>query len=346
MRVKGSGIFYIPIIAVIFILSASNLYAQRKPGHQKYYGLVIGNADYVQKQLSIPDIRFSATGFANAIKEICRPRLVQSDVHHVLTGKRMLNAIKDFVKKVELQSGNKTGFIYYCGHGVANLSGSLYFIPGDLNVSLEDTSFGYLAQTLISIDEIKKIIVEAQLEKVTDTSTRFIILADCCSNEAASKWYNGISFHFDGNTETTITYNDSFVKNIENVNSDLRATADLSFDTTGHIVIPPMDTFKGPAINESGFVGELIRSGVFEAYNNKIYYSSAMGEETEMVESPLTKGNPSNYKVGPICRRTLMYFLMAKKNSFSGYLESLTDRGFDTISLPVISNPSRNTGVR
>ncbi len=253
----------------------------------------------------------------------------------------MLDAIKSFVDFVENQkTEQRIGIIYYCGHGMANLAGSMYFVPGDIDCKVQDTTFEYLSNQLLNVDEIKKIIIEAQ-EKDNGTSS-YVILGDCCSSQASSKWYEGIKFSFMGDSMGVISYDSSFLS--KKINSGLLRSAeltvdDLKNDTPKH----QPDTLVASGINEFDFIPELIRSITFTKNGNLIYYSSPMGVVTEMVDYPLNKDNPDNYDVGPICRRTTLFFSKKENTDLINYFMKLKDPDFDRKTKPALLNASRNS---
>ena len=306
--------------------------------------LAIGNAWYKSPELfdSYPDINFSADAFLSCFKGAGSPCIMQAAENKFLSKEKMLEVIGNFIAFVEKQPGvQNIGIIYYCGHGLANLSGSMYFIPGDIDVKIEDTTFEFLSQKLMNVDEINTMIIHAQGDS---SRSRYIILADCCSNQEPSKWYNGITYHFLNKQEGTVTYDSAFLSGLNDRNSSFRASALATFDSAGNITVPPIDSSK-PTINEFGFIQELIRAQTMEKSGNLAYYSSAMGTTIDMIASPYA--NPKKYEVGPICRRTLMFFKngavkLTDTRMFNDFLLKLTDPAFDTKTSPALLNRSRN----
>jgi hypothetical protein len=306
--------------------------------------LAIGNADYKHQELflSDADINFSATAFLNCFKGFSTPCIMQSGANKFLSKEKMLTAIRSFVDFVEHQQGSQNiGIIYYCGHGLANLSGSMYFVPGDIDVRTEDTTFEFLSQKLLNVDEINQIIIHAQND---GSGSRYIILGDCCSDQAPSKWYKGITFNFLNAQEGTVTYDSAFLANRNALNSTLSASANATFDSFGNITVLPIDSTK-PVVNEFNFISELIRSTTMNKNGNLAYYSSEMGTTTEMVASPYN--NLDNAAVGPLCRRTLLFFKngtlkLSDTGILNDYLSKLTDKTFDKKTSPALLDRSRN----
>ncbi|MCW3108955.1 MAG: hypothetical protein JWQ09_3461 [Segetibacter sp.] len=131
-----------------------------------------------------------------------------------------------------------------------------------------------------------------------------------------------------------------------NTNSVLGASAQLSFDSAGNMVIPKVDSTFGPVLNQVPDIGELIRSTTFLKYGNQVYYSSKIGEPAELSDCPRTVRNSNYYQAGPMCRRTLLYFHNNKVLSLASFFNKLTDKNFDRETSPIELNPSRNAKLK
>lgn len=329
------------LVMVLFAVSFLNAQSTK----QTLSVLAIGNGHYVQSKWTMPEINFSASSFLNSFKNYSTPCLLQSSEKRILTKAIILDVIQSFVDVVQNKEGElNLGIIYYCGHGIASLQGSLYFIPGDLEMNTDDTTVTALSEQLLNIDEIKKIIVKAQMGAQGSKQSRYFILGDCCSNQVSSKWYEGISYRFHPNGLTSVEYDSAFLHRKNKPNSLLEFNAGLAIDSTGNLIVPPIDTSKGPMINEIPDVGELIRSMTFSQNGNMVYYSSKMGEPAELTACPKWVRNPNYYEIGPMCRRTLLFFNKKKVLSLPIFFEKLTDKKFDPKTQPVELNPSRNAG--
>jgi Caspase domain len=329
---------YITILCAIgvAITSYANVFAQSR---STLSVLAIGNAHYKAFD-SYPDIAYSAHAFLNHFKETATPCIMESTPERKLSKSFMLSVIKNFVDFVEQQPGDlNIGIIYYCGHGVASKSGSMYFVPGDVDSVSNNMTFDELSEKFLNVDSISHLIIDAQKDPV---KSRYVIMGDCCSTRVLSKLYDGITYIFDID-EGSITYSSEALNN-DSINSSLRQSAELQFDSAGGIFGSSPDTAK-TSINELGFIPELIRSVSMKKRGNLIYYSSAMGETTEMVKSVET--NPGKLDVGPICRRTQLFFKARSKKAISttgelmDYLNKLTEKDFDKRTLPSLLNRPR-----
>lgn len=302
--------------------------------------LAIGNSYYDTNSIfhSYPDINYSAEQFLNCFKAFSTPCLMEASPQKHLSKQKILEAVQSFVDFVSTRNSElNIGIIYYCGHGVADLSGSMYFVPGNISFNIEkDTTFEYLSSKLLNVDEFSKLIINAQ--QAEKKQSRFIILGDCCSDKITSKIYKGIGFAFSGDSSGYVSYDSSFLSNINNINSSLRASMFAYSDSTGHIQVPPIDSSK-PTINEFSFIPELIRSSTMKKNGNLIIYSSSLGNSVTMVAPP---ESTSLQDVGPICRRTLKYFKTISNQTLNEYLLKLTDKNFDDLTSPSLIDRGRN----
>jgi len=329
-------------LIILIELIISNNYIHAQSLKTKISVLSIGNAHYKDTSLmfnTIKDINTSSSDFLQCFLSFSTPCLLQSSVSNYLSKEKILSTINNFVEFVEKREAKTNlGIIYYCGHGMANKSGSMYFVPGDLDFIPKDTTFEYLSNSLINIDEITKIIIEAQMDSLSHS--KYIILADCCSNRNLSKLYEGITFKFNSDGTGNVEYDSTRIRNIK-PGSILWNSAFAQIDTLGNIVLPQLDsTVSTDQVNdEFNFFPELIRSYTFEGYGNLIYYSSELGKTTEMVSHPNLKKYPK--QIGPICRRTIIYFNNKKSNNLNDYFEKLSQPGFDKLTDPVLLNRER-----
>ncbi len=302
--------------------------------------LSIGNSYYDTNSIfhSYPDINYSAEQFLNCFKAFSTPCIMEASPQNHLSKQKILQAVQSFVDFVTTKNNKlNIGIIYYCGHGVADLSGSMYFVPGDISFNTNhDTTFEYLSSKFLNVDEFSKIIINAQ--DTEKNQSQFIILGDCCSDKIASKIYKGVGFAFSGDSSGYVSYDSSFLSNINNTNSSLRASIFAYTDSAGNIKVPPIDSSK-PSINEFSFIPELIRSNTMRKNGNLIIYSSSLGNSVTMVAPP---ENASLQDVGPICRRTLKYFKVITNQTLNEYLLKLTDQSFDQITSPSLVNRGRS----
>jgi hypothetical protein len=204
-----------------------------------------------------------------------------------------------------------------------------------VNARLTDTTFEFLSKKLLNMDELIRIVVESQTDR--NNHTAYIILADCCGNRVPSKWYKGIGYHFTNMKEGSVTYDSNFLKNMGNVNSALKATAELTVDDQNKP--KPVDPTK-PTINEIPFIPEMIRFNTFLQNGNVIYYSSLLGKETRLVDDPVP--GKEDYQVGPICRRTILYFNKLHLKALLAYWNFLTGAYDQAVTSPAIVNRGRN----
>ena len=110
----------------------------------------------------------------------------------------------------------------------------------------------------------------------------------------------------------------------------------MTFDDTG---VVKEDTGKVLAGELTYLIPEIIRNRTFEASNTAIY-SCKMGQVTPLVVNPFF----SSQKIGPICRRILLYF---RNRSFSGiddFISKMIDVQFDRYTNPSVIN--RDRGVK
>jgi hypothetical protein len=302
--------------------------------------LAIGHSYYDSNSIfhSYSDINYSAEQFLNCFKSFSTPCIMEASPDKHLSKKKILDGVKSFVDFVTAKKSKfNLGIIYYCGHGVADLSGSMYFVPGNISFNTEkDTSFEYLTAKLLNVDEFSQLIIKAQ--KTKQNQSQFIILGDCCSDKISSKIYKGIGFRFSGDSSGYVSYDSSFLSNINNSNSTLRASALAYTDSAGNIKVPSIDSSK-PIINEFSFMPELIRSNTMKKNGNLIIYSSLLGNSVSMVAPP---GNSSLQDVGPICRRTLLYFKNISNQTLKEYFIKLTDKDYDKITSPSLVDRGRN----
>lgn len=285
----------------------------------------------------------SADSFFNCFKKQClMPGIAKSSPEKPLTKSALNQLCKGFVDYVLNQnSDTNIGLIYYCGHGLSNLTGKMYWVPSNLTANIDDTSFDFLNENLFSVDSLIKHIVTGQL--TCKNNTKFYIIADCCSDKAPSKWYRGITYklwnyksNLPGNTiEIGINYNLDSLNKQGGLTNSLQASAALQLDS-----IPGFkkDSMKldGPGLGEIPDIGAIIRQRTFNQFDNRLYYSSAAGEETTTVFPP---GKKEGYKVGPLCRRTLLIIKNAPANlTFNMYFHALQDPEVDKLTQPAQLN--------
>jgi len=328
------------ILALVATLISSCAGAQTKSASPIIDVWAIGNAYYPAGSnfTSYEGINFSAKTLLSHNPWDKKNTPILSKTNHRFSKDDILQAISwRITNTLARDSKTHTIILYYCGHGLADLSGSTYWVPGNIITAPADTTFEFLTQKLLNTDEIIKLIIAAQ-EKYPARS-RFIILSDCCSNRVSSKWYSGITYHFQNHQEGTVTYDSAFIKNKDNLNSALKASAELSFSDLDKPAAQPKPGNKA-TINEFSFIPEMIRYQTFIKNGNLFYYSSKMGEETAMVDDP--DPNQLDYLVGPLARRALLYFSQAGPRTLAGLLSFLTGPEDKEITSPVLVNQTRD----
>jgi hypothetical protein len=322
------------------LINASQSLAQHPIDSMALSVLAIGNAHYNSHQkifASNNGIDTSAERFLNSFKHIgALTCIMQSTEMKPLTKQNIITATESFVDFAANRCKNNIGIIYYCGHGQANKSGSMYWIPGNITAPVTDTTFTYLQEVLINIDEIVSQVIAAQAKSINEST--FYILSDCCSDEISSKFYKGISYNQLESGYITITYDSTFLKSLPG-NSSLEKSMSITFnqidpDTSRH------DTSKNVNINEAGFISEVIRTMTFQSSGNAIFYSSQLGETTLMVPAPTSAS--SSPDIGPLCRRSLLYFQATKEFNLQSYFNTLVEKDFDRLTSPIVFNRSRN----
>lgn len=225
--------------------------------------------------------------------------------------------------------------IYYCGHGHTDKSGNMYWIPGDADTTLKDTTFEYLSSNLLNLDEIFKIILSAQ--GYNPRESRYIIMSDCCSDVLSSKLYKGITYTHKSLNYIVVEYDSSFINNTS-TNSILRSSLNLRNDTLYPDSSKPEQA--GTSVISEFSVSEMIRNYTMQKNGNILCFSSLVGQSTYMYSSPIKS---QYFDVAPICRRSLLYFATQQATlSLDDYLSKLTSIEFDAKTKPIIIGRSRN----
>jgi len=326
-----------PLLGVIFLMAPITARPQYAQGDTAINFLSIGNAYYAPGPFdSYEGINYSAKAFSKASNISDNKKLILSAKSNLLTKTYLLSMIRRFILDTQKKNAKLSiGVIYYCGHGLADNSGSAYLVPGNIAAGLKDTTFEFLSKKLLNVDDIIQMIIAAQSDQLHPV--KFILLADCCSNRVPSKLYKGITYNFLNHSEGSVTYDSVFIKNTAKTNSDLAASAALTFDELNK---PAKNDPEKPTINEFGFIPEMIRFRTFMKNGNMVYYSSKMGEVTSLVDDP----DPAqiDYEIGPICRRTLLYFGKKGKKSIDGFLTFLTSENDYPVTSPALIDRTRN----
>jgi len=324
------------LLGFIFLLSPIMADPQNSQGDTAINILSIGNAYYMKGPFdSYEGINYSAKAFSKATS-ISEQKLVLSAKSRLFTKTYLITVIRRFISGTQKKNAKlNIGIIYYCGHGLADNSGSAYLVPGNIDAGLKDTTFEFLSKKLLNVDDIIEMIIAAQSDQ--SHPVKFILLADCCSNRVLSKLYKGITYNFLNHSEGSVAYDSIFIKNTAKINSDLAASAALTFDELNK---PAKSDPVKPTVNEFGFIPEMIRFRTFMQNGNAVYYSSKMGEVTSLVDDP----DPAqiDYEIGPICRRTLLYFGKKGKKSIDGFLTFLSSENDYPVTSPVLIDRTRN----
>jgi hypothetical protein len=325
------------LLAILFL---SCIDAAGQPAGRMLHFWSVGNADYPAGSIftSYAGINYSADALAKLKFWASGRQQLRSGKGKQLTSAAMLRFIGQNIRALPARAGlSHTIIIYYCGHGVADLSGGAYWVPGNTLTTPRDTSFEYLSKKLLNIDRIIQLVNAEQA--AFPGRTRFLILSDCCSDRVASKWYSGINFQFSGHQDAVISYGPGFLAKKDSLNSALSASANLTFDDLGK-TMPSLTLAQKPSINEFAFIPEMIRFNTFTANGNLLVYSSKLGEETAMVDSP----DPlrSAYQIGPVARRVLLYAWKEEVFDVKRLIAFITGPGDKDLTQPAVVNRNRN----
>ncbi len=322
-------------------------------GNGYYLGDVNDKVNYF---INVPAANSSAGYFSDHLSCYGKGLALSSSKDSLLSKAIMLQYIDSMIR-LSIKDSMSTNFIYYCGHGFSDKLGNIYLVPGNHRFNENDASS---LESLLSINEIQQRVLDALhkeypntklnekdgmrvqaafmgfAKKITGTARfqegnsfmkeisefvrerasnlvrpRFVFIADCCTDK-----YNTVNFSLLLNKKFSNGFNKGEKKLME-MKAKLGRFSKYSIDKV-------IATNRNLIYNSS--VG-LLKTEIWMG-GNRTMYTAEVGKPAAMVPSPLD----AEEKVGPICRRLMLFFKTKKSFSIAQMLGSICDEKFDNLS--------------
>lgn len=285
--------------------------------------------------------------------------VLKSAENKVLSRAMLINSLTLAIDR-GVKDSLSTTFIYYCGHGFCDKKGNVYLAPGSSHIGSEPGDFitikeiqdkivsamraVYPLDSITGNDpEVQRLAKLVQRPQVPGGDTardkifqqmyairqknmagwrrpRFVILADCCTNDADKVDYR-VFFNKDISREFDVELQRMDAQGLDPAIKQMMLNK----------LNPAIYNMSVPPTKATMWL-----------YGNKTIYTAEQGKVAKMIPSPLNK----NEMVGPICGRLAVFF-GKDRHSFdiAQLMRHLSDHRLDNIS-PAPRYESGNNGMQ